>query len=67
MCRSIIKRSLSDGNILCDSNSAMTDEKGIEIDNSQRPLPVKIQGSNAGLLESTPEISTCGSDISYNR
>lgn len=67
MCRSIIKRSLSDGNILCDSNLAMADEKGIEMDDSQRPLPATIQDSNMGLSESTPEISSCGSDIKYSR
>ncbi|KAL8466407.1 hypothetical protein ACS0TY_035489 [Phlomoides rotata] len=65
--RSIIKRSLSDGNILSDSNSAMADEKGFEMDNTQRSLPIKIQGSDMDLPETTPEISTCGSDISYTR
>lgn len=67
MCRSIIKRSLSDGNILCDSNSAIVDEKVIEMDSSLRQMPLKIQGCNMGLSESTPEISTCESDISYSR
>lgn len=67
MCRSIIKRSLSDGNILCDSNLAMADEKDIEMDDSELPLPVKIQDSNIGLSESTPEISSCGSEIKYSR
>ncbi|KAI3455664.1 hypothetical protein Pfo_012327 [Paulownia fortunei] len=65
--RSIIKRSLSDGNILCDGNSPIVDAKVIQMDNSHRPLSVKIQGCNVGLSESTPEISTCESDISYSR
>ncbi|PIN09546.1 putative phosphoinositide phosphatase [Handroanthus impetiginosus] len=64
---SIIKRSLSDGNILCDSNSPIVDAKAIQIDNSHRPLPVNVQGCNLGISESTPDISTCGSDISYSR
>ncbi|KAK6118742.1 hypothetical protein DH2020_047547 [Rehmannia glutinosa] len=39
----------------------------IQMDNSHRPLPGKIQGCNVGLSESTPEISTCETDISYSR
>ncbi|KAF2297205.1 hypothetical protein GH714_019411 [Hevea brasiliensis] len=45
---SFIKRSLSDGNLLCETFS-------------------EEQGVNKGLSDSTPEISTCESDISYSR
>ncbi|KAH6773343.1 Phosphoinositide phosphatase family protein [Perilla frutescens var. frutescens] len=64
--RSIIRRSLSDGNILCDSNSAIADEKVLRLDNSERQN-VEIEGCNMGLSESTPEFSTCESAISYSR
>lgn len=59
-CRSFIKRSLSDGNIV-DSP-----EVGTDIGHNE-PLSEKGQRGNAGLSESTPEISTCESDISYCR
>ncbi|XP_057770765.1 phosphoinositide phosphatase SAC2-like [Salvia miltiorrhiza] len=62
--RSIIKRSFSDGNILCDNS---VDEKVLRMDSSQRPLGADGQGSNMGLSESTPEFSTCDTAISYNR
>ncbi|KAL6568327.1 suppressor of actin mutation [Orobanche hederae] len=65
--RSIIKRSLSDGNILSEDNSPIVDAKVIQMDSSHRALPVKIRGSNVGLSDSTPEMSTCESDISYSR
>ncbi|KAK4395033.1 Phosphoinositide phosphatase SAC2 [Sesamum angolense] len=65
--RSIIKRSLSDGNILCDSNSPIDDAKVIQMDNSHRSLPAKMQGCNMGHSDSTPEFSTCESDMSYSR
>jgi hypothetical protein len=61
--RSFIKRSLSDGNILCKSDSpAVSTDVGHE-----GHLSEKLQGDNTGLSESTPEISTCESDISYCR
>lgn len=59
-CRSFIKRSLSDGNIV-DSPVVGTDNGHNE------PLSEKGQGGNAGLSESLPEISTCDSDMSYCR
>jgi hypothetical protein len=61
--RSFIKRSLSDGNIICESDSPVV---GTDIERKE-PLSGKMQGGNAGLSESTPEISTCESDISYCR
>lgn len=61
--RSFIKRSLSDGNIRCKSDSpAGSTDVGHE-----EHLSEKMQGDNTCLSESTPEISTCESDISYCR
>ncbi|OVA13010.1 Synaptojanin [Macleaya cordata] len=52
------KRSLSDGNICCESDTPM----------STTNVGQRTQGdSNCLLSESTPEISTCDSDISYSR
>ncbi|KAL3632098.1 suppressor of actin mutation [Castilleja foliolosa] len=65
--RSIIKRSLSDGNILSDDNTPMVNSKVMQMDNSHKTLPVKIRGCNVGLPDSTPEFSTCESDVSYSR
>ncbi|CAA0821172.1 Phosphoinositide phosphatase SAC2 [Striga hermonthica] len=65
--RSIIKRSLSDGNILSEDNSSIDDAKVIQMDNSHITLPVKIKSCNLGLSDSTPEFSTCDSDASYSR
>ncbi|KAL1538068.1 phosphoinositide phosphatase SAC2-like [Salvia divinorum] len=64
--RSIIKRSFSDGNILCD-NSPIVDEEDLQMDSSQRPLAVQVQDSNVGLSESTPEFSTSETAITYSR
>ncbi|XP_057981924.1 phosphoinositide phosphatase SAC2-like isoform X2 [Malania oleifera] len=64
--RSFFKRSLSDGNILCESNSPMT-RGNVGESSSGQPLPEKSPGGNRGLSDSTPEISTCESDISYSR
>lgn len=65
--RSIFKRSFSDGNILRQSGSPMsaTNDKQEKFTNST--LPDRSQGGNNGLSESSPEISTCESDISYSR
>ncbi|XP_073136734.1 phosphoinositide phosphatase SAC2-like [Henckelia pumila] len=65
--RSIIKRSLSDGNILCDTNSPIDDANAENVDNSNKPLSGKTQSCDIGLSESTPEISTCGSEVSFSR
>ncbi|KZV27550.1 hypothetical protein F511_04601 [Dorcoceras hygrometricum] len=65
--RSIIKRSLSDGNILCDTNSPIDDANAENVDNSNKPLSRKTQSCDMGLSESTPEISTCGSEVSFSR
>ncbi|KAA3477381.1 phosphoinositide phosphatase SAC3-like [Gossypium australe] len=62
--RSFFKRSFSDGNILRQSISPMPAIKDKKFTNST--LPNRSQGSN-GLSESSPEISTCESDISCSR
>ncbi|KAL6972616.1 hypothetical protein U1Q18_026791 [Sarracenia purpurea var. burkii] len=66
--RSFFKRSLSDGNILCESNSPIeVTDVGRNEDHNQ-PLPDNIHEGNKGLSESTPEISTCESGLlSYTR
>lgn len=57
--RSFIKRSLSDGNILCDS-----DDSSLASSKVKQTEPPKDH--NMGLSESSPEISTGGADISYS-
>ncbi|KAE8687584.1 Phosphoinositide phosphatase SAC3 [Hibiscus syriacus] len=57
--RSIFKRSLSDGNILWPSESPESAKNGKQEKSLNSTLP--------GLSESSPEISTCESDISYAR
>ncbi|KAL5755482.1 hypothetical protein ACOSQ2_020228 [Xanthoceras sorbifolium] len=59
--RSFFKRSLSDG-ILRES-----DETSLASSKVGLNQPEKAPECNRGLSESTPEISTCGTDISYSR
>ncbi|KAM7471900.1 hypothetical protein LguiA_010083 [Lonicera macranthoides] len=61
--RSFFKRSLSDGNLICESNSPLevANERN---EDSIHPLPDKMQGGSKGLSDSTPEISTCDTDAS---
>ncbi|KAK1280159.1 Phosphoinositide phosphatase SAC2 [Acorus gramineus] len=63
--RSFFKRSLSDGNILCESNASVSDSTS----GQKKPIHSVLPdiGTTMGLSESTPEISTCDSDISYSR
>ncbi|KAH7679991.1 SAC domain-containing protein [Dioscorea alata] len=66
--RSIIKRSLSDGNILCESNTPVSVCNGGQRKLPNSSLSDRVRQSNAkGLSESTPEISTSESDISFAR
>ncbi|XP_048233913.1 phosphoinositide phosphatase SAC2 isoform X2 [Ricinus communis] len=60
--RSFFKRSLSDGNLLCDSDPLVATTRV----GPNKPF-TEEQGVNMGLSDSTPEISTCESDISYSR
>ncbi|XP_068658480.1 phosphoinositide phosphatase SAC2-like [Aristolochia californica] len=64
--RSFFKRSLSDGNILCKSNTPVS---GGSIGKSKLSNSALMDKgvTEKGLCESTPEISTCGSDVSYSR
>ncbi|KAL5728507.1 suppressor of actin mutation [Ranunculus cassubicifolius] len=61
--RALFKRSFSDGNILLERNSPMS---------ATCSAKKKLGHSNLaetthGISDSTPEISTCGSDVSYSR
>ena len=61
--RSFIKRSLSEGHILGESDSPMA---STDVGHNQ-PLSEIAQGSNRAISESAPAISTCESEISYCR
>ncbi|XP_042486426.1 phosphoinositide phosphatase SAC2-like isoform X2 [Macadamia integrifolia] len=66
--RSCFKRSFSDGSILCESNTPISATNVVEKKLSGSALPESVQGAGSnGLSDSTPEISTCGSDLSYSR
>lgn len=67
MCRSFIKRSLSEGNLICGSSSPVKETDTEQTDDSDQPLPESAKGGSKGLSESTPEISTCETDISFTR
>ncbi|KAF9616130.1 hypothetical protein IFM89_028596 [Coptis chinensis] len=62
IARSLFKRSLSDGNILGTPMPATNSGKTP----ANTSLPERTHGGD-GLSDSTPEISTCGSDVSYSR
>ncbi|KAF8401153.1 hypothetical protein HHK36_014457 [Tetracentron sinense] len=66
--RSFFKRSLSDGNILCESSSPIS---STIVDQKKLPnsgMPDRTHGGGGkGLSESTPDVSTCDSDISCSR
>ncbi|XP_039014669.1 phosphoinositide phosphatase SAC3-like isoform X1 [Hibiscus syriacus] len=64
--RSFFKRSFSDGNILRQTGSPTPATKDEPEKFTNSSLPDRSQGSS-GLSESSPEISTCGSDVSYSR
>jgi len=63
--RSIFKRSLSAGNILQESSSPASATKEKHVSNSV--LSDLSQGASNFLSESSPEISTCESDIALSR
>ncbi|KAK2992572.1 hypothetical protein RJ640_009182 [Escallonia rubra] len=64
--RSCFIRSLSDGNILHKSSSPMP-TTNINKDFSNSDFSDRTQGGNKLLCESTPEISTCESDLTFSR
>ncbi|XP_020705946.1 phosphoinositide phosphatase SAC2 isoform X2 [Dendrobium catenatum] len=61
--RSFIKRSLSEGNILCESDTPGSSSNVGE----GTPQNMHTSVDTKGLSESTPEIPTCESDVSYSR
>lgn len=65
--RSIFKRSFSDGNILRESGLPMSAMNFKQQKFSNAVLPDLFQVENNILLESSPEISTCESDIAFSR
>ncbi|KAL2586990.1 hypothetical protein AAZV13_13G086700 [Glycine max] len=66
--RSFFKRSFSDGNILNESSTPMSAPKAKhEKFPSQGGLPDRSEEGSKGLCESSPEISTTESDISFSR
>ena len=66
LCRLSFKRSLSDGNILCESSSPI-EVTDVRHNDRNQLLPDNVRDGNKGLSESTPEISTCESEFSYTR
>lgn len=64
LSRSIFKRSLSDGNILCESSSPMSATNPSHVSNSVLP---EQQSQSNFLSESSPEISACESDLALSR
>ncbi|KAJ6995523.1 hypothetical protein NC653_018104 [Populus alba x Populus x berolinensis] len=67
MCRSIFKRSLSDGNILRGSGSPLSAMNVRQQKFCRSAFPDQFQEENNVLSESSPEISTCESDIAFSR
>ncbi|XP_058079990.1 phosphoinositide phosphatase SAC3-like isoform X2 [Magnolia sinica] len=67
--RSLFIRSLSDGNILCESKTPVssTNVGQKKLSNSALSERTVQAATNKGLSDSTPEISTCESDVSYSR
>ncbi|KAL8118836.1 hypothetical protein AgCh_016361 [Apium graveolens] len=63
--RSTFKRSLSDGNILSESNSPIENVSVDKHETNKQVYPDKIQGSSKVPSESTPEILSCESEASY--
>ncbi|KAK0596188.1 hypothetical protein LWI29_013478 [Acer saccharum] len=60
--RSFFKRSLSDGNIISESDDSSLASSKVGLNQSE-----KAQECNRGLSESSPEIPSCGSEICYSR
>ncbi|XP_021691278.2 phosphoinositide phosphatase SAC3 isoform X2 [Hevea brasiliensis] len=60
------RRSLSDGNILHESRSPMSPKNVKEEKISASALPNQWEGESNVLSESSPEISTCESDIAFS-
>ena len=65
--RSIFKRSLSDGNILRGSGSPLSAMNARQQKFCRSAFPDQFQEENNVLSESSPEISTCESNIAFSR
>ncbi|CAH9118596.1 unnamed protein product [Cuscuta europaea] len=65
--RSRIKRSFSDGNIICPSDLPVEDNNIEQREVCEPPLPSKKQVNDSAVPEFTPETSTCESTMSYSR
>ncbi|XP_017218650.1 phosphoinositide phosphatase SAC2 isoform X3 [Daucus carota subsp. sativus] len=63
--RSTFKRSLSDGNISGESNSAIANTNVNKLETNKQMYPNMIQGSSKVQSDSTPEILSCESEASY--
>lgn len=64
--RSIFKRSFSDGNILRESSTPMS-APNAKHENFSKGLPDRSEEGSKGFSESSPEISTTESDVSFSR
>ncbi|KAJ4837545.1 suppressor of actin mutation [Turnera subulata] len=62
--RSFFKRSLSDGNLLCENDSLVEAASAV---GRSRPLTENEHETMKVLSDSTPDISTCESDLSCSR
>ncbi|CAN0877763.1 Phosphoinositide phosphatase SAC2 [Linum grandiflorum] len=62
--RSLFKRSMSDGNLLFDNEN---DSLDVPTRIGHNMLTDKQRGVDKGLSDSSPEISTCDSDMSFSR
>ncbi|KAI8016918.1 Phosphoinositide phosphatase SAC4 [Camellia lanceoleosa] len=65
--RSFFKRSLSDGNILRESRSPMSNTKIKQDLSNSALLDDQSGGGSKGLCESSPEISACESELTISR
>ncbi|KAK7388311.1 hypothetical protein VNO78_23125 [Psophocarpus tetragonolobus] len=65
--RSVFKRSFSDGNILNESSTPMSAPNVKQEKFPNQGLPDRSEEGSKGLCESSPEISTTESDISFSR
>ncbi|KAF6170185.1 hypothetical protein GIB67_038718 [Kingdonia uniflora] len=66
--RSLFKRSLSDGNILCESRAPMSTTNIGRKKLDYPAMPERTDGGGSkGLSDSTPEICTFESDLSYSK
>lgn len=64
--RSFLRRSLSDGFLIYENSSPTTTANIGDSSTCRHPLP-DLKEDQSGLSESTPEITTCGTDITYSR